>query len=70
MTHEHDTVVVDRGDSSNVGLIVGIVAIVLVGLILWYVALGPGSGSGGGGGDTTQPVASPPPVELPSAAPS
>jgi hypothetical protein len=69
MTHEHDTVVVDRGDRSNVGLMLGIIALVLVGVVIWYVALGPGAGSGGGG-DTTQPIASPPPVELPSVAPS
>jgi hypothetical protein len=44
--HEtHDTVVVDRGDggSSN-GLILGIVAVVILLIAVWYFALGPGTG--------------------------
>ena len=47
MTHEHDhdTVVVDRrAGGSNMGMILGIIAIVVLLVAVWYFALGPGSG--------------------------
>jgi hypothetical protein len=49
MTNEHhDTVVVedDRG-RSGMGAILGIIAIVVLLAVVWWVALGPGAGSGG-----------------------
>jgi hypothetical protein len=43
MTHEHETVVVegDRG-GSGMGAILGVLAIIIVLVAVWYFALGPG----------------------------
>jgi exopolysaccharide biosynthesis protein len=45
MTHDHhDTVVVEDGRSgSSMGAILGILAIVALLVVVWYVALGPGA---------------------------
>jgi predicted metalloprotease len=49
MTHEHDTVVVDDGreSGSGMGAILGIIAIVVLLVAVWYFALGPGATSTG-----------------------
>ncbi|HYX12326.1 MAG TPA: hypothetical protein VE817_10095 [Candidatus Acidoferrum sp.] len=48
MTDEHhDTVVVDGDRSSGMGAVIGIIAIIVLLVAVWYVALGPGAGSGG-----------------------
>jgi ABC-type Na+ efflux pump permease subunit len=48
MTHEHrDTVVVENDRSgSSMGAILGIIAIIVLLVAVWYVALGPGASSG------------------------
>jgi hypothetical protein len=43
---ERDTVVVDDG-SSNMGAILGIIAIIVLLAAVWYFALGPGSSGTG-----------------------
>jgi hypothetical protein len=47
MTHEHDTVVVDDGreSGSGMGAILGIIAILVLLVAVWYFALGPGTGT-------------------------
>ena len=45
--HHHDTVVVESDRGSGMGAILGIVAIIALLVAVWWVALGPGSGSGG-----------------------
>ena len=65
MTHEHDTVVVDEREGSSMGAILGVIAIIVLLVAVWYFALGPGAGSsgnttnGGSGGSGTgdQPAA-------------
>ena len=49
MTDEHhDTVVVDDRDrGSGMGAILGVIAIVVLLVAVWYFALGPGAGSTG-----------------------
>jgi hypothetical protein len=44
MTHEHDTVVVTdgRGDTS-MGMVLGILAVIVLLVAVWFFALGPGS---------------------------
>jgi len=45
MTDEHhDTVVVDGDRSSGMGAVIGIIAIIVLLVAVWYIALGPGSG--------------------------
>jgi hypothetical protein len=46
MTHEHDhdTVVVEEGGGSNMGMILGIIGVVVLLIAVWYFALGPGAG--------------------------
>ena len=43
MTHEHDTVVVDKGGGSGMGAILGVIGILVLLVAVWYFALGPGS---------------------------
>jgi hypothetical protein len=46
MTHDretHETVIVDRGGSSNMGPILAVVGIIVLLAAVWYFALGPGS---------------------------
>jgi hypothetical protein len=44
MTHEHDTVVVeDRDSGSSMGAILGVIAIIVLLVAVWYFALGPGT---------------------------
>ena len=49
MTDEHhDTVVVDDSDrGTGMGAILGVIAIVVLLVAVWYFALGPGAGSTG-----------------------
>lgn len=42
MTHDHDTVVVDRG-GSGMGAILAVIGIIVLLVAVWYFALGPGS---------------------------
>src|SRR5262245_49205480 len=42
--HDHDTVVVDEGGGSSMGMILGIIGIVVLLVAVWYFALGPGAG--------------------------
>ena len=73
MTHEHDhdTVIVESGDGSNTGAILGVIGVIILLLAVWYFALGPGSSPStiDNSNDTTinPPAASLAPVE--SAAP-
>jgi hypothetical protein len=65
MTDERDTVVVHDGDSgSSMGAILGVIAIIVLLVAVWYFALGPGAGSTGtnsnsnsNGGGNDQPAA-------------
>ncbi|HET9344182.1 MAG TPA: hypothetical protein VFO05_00665 [Candidatus Limnocylindrales bacterium] len=41
--HDHDTVVVDEGGGSSMGMILGIIGIVVLLVAVWYFALGPGA---------------------------
>lgn len=69
MTHDHhdrETVVVER-DSSATGMILGVVAVVVLVVAVWWMTLGPGGGSGTTDGDS-QPVPSVE-INLPSVAP-
>jgi hypothetical protein len=45
MTHEHDhdTVVVESGNGSNMGAILGVIGVIILLLAVWYFALGPGA---------------------------
>lgn len=43
MTHEHDTVVVDKGGGSGMGAILAVIGILVLLVAVWYFALGPGS---------------------------
>jgi FlaG/FlaF family flagellin (archaellin) len=46
MTHEHETVVVERDrGGSGMGAVLGIIAIIVLLAAVWYFALGPGGGS-------------------------
>jgi hypothetical protein len=62
---ERDTVVVHDGDSgSSMGAILGVIAIIVLLVAVWYFALGPGAGStgttnngSGGSGTGDQPAA-------------
>lgn len=42
MTHDHDTVVVEKG-GSGMGAILGVIGIIVLLVAVWYFALGPGS---------------------------
>ena len=48
MADDHDTVVVDSGGSS-MGAILGVIAILVLLVAVWYFALGPGATSTGNG---------------------
>jgi len=71
MTDERDTVVVRDGDSgSSMGAILGVIAIIVLLVAVWYFALGPGASStgttnngSGGSGTGDQPAAT---VEVPN----
>jgi hypothetical protein len=74
MTEEHhDTVVVDdRGSGSGMGMILGIIAIVVLLVAVWYFAIGPGASSSGStntGGDNP-PAATEQAPAAPSEAPA
>jgi hypothetical protein len=62
MADDHDTVVVDNGGSS-MGAILGVIAIIVLLVAVWYFALGPGASStgtnngSGGSGSGDQPAA-------------
>lgn len=44
MTHDHETIIVDKnGNNSNMGVLLGIIGIVVLLVAVWYFALGPGS---------------------------
>ena len=48
MTHDHETVIVEKGDGgggTNMGVVLGIIGIVVLLIAVWYFALGPGGGS-------------------------
>jgi hypothetical protein len=46
MTEEHrDTVVVEDRGGSGMGAILGVLAIIILLVAVWYFALGPGGGS-------------------------
>ena len=67
MTHEHDTVVVQDGGGSSMGAILGVIAIIVLLVAVWYFALGPGASSNGttgngsgGSGSGDQPAATQP----------
>jgi hypothetical protein len=71
-TDERDTVVVHDGDSgSSMGAILGVIAIIVLLVAVWYFALGPGASStgtntsSGGSGSGDQPAAS---LEVPNPA--
>ena len=62
MTNEHhDTVVVDdRGSGSGMGAIIGIIAIVVLLVAVWYFALGPGSSPSGSTTNNNNTTINPP----------
>lgn len=43
MTHEHETIVVEKGGGSNMNVVLGILGVVVLLVAVWYFALGPGS---------------------------
>ncbi len=43
MSHDHDTVVVDKGGGSGMGAILAVIGIVVLLAAVWYFALGPGA---------------------------
>jgi uncharacterized membrane protein len=46
MTHEHETVVVTDGNGNSMGVILGIIAVIVLVVAVWFLFLGPGhSGS-------------------------
>jgi len=46
MTHEHETVVVSNGNDNSMGVILGIIAVIVLVVAVWFLFLGPGhSGS-------------------------
>jgi len=64
MTEERDTVVVDDTGGSSMGAILGVIAIIVLLVAVWYFALGPGASSSGttdngygGSGTGDQPAA-------------
>jgi hypothetical protein len=70
LTDERDTVVVHDGDSgSSMGAILGVIAIIVLLVAVWYFALGPGASStgtnngSGSSGTGDQPAAT---VEVPN----
>jgi len=63
--HDRDTVVVER-NSGSTGMILGIVAIVVLALAIWWMTLGPGAGGTTDQGGTEVPV---PSIALPSVEP-
>jgi hypothetical protein len=66
MTHEHDTVVVDRDGGSSMGVILGIIGIIVLLVAVWYFALGPGGGSRSTT-NTNNNTVNPPAVSQPAA---
>jgi hypothetical protein len=71
MTDERDTVVVHDDGGSSMGAILGVIAIIVLLVAVWYFALGPGASStgtnngSGGSGSGDQPAAS---LEVPNPA--
>lgn len=63
-THERNTVVVRDGNS--MGMILGIVAILVLAVAVWWMTMGPGAGAGTDEGGTEVPV---PSISLPSVEP-
>ena len=70
MTDERDTVVVHDDGGSSMGAILGVIAIIVLLVAVWYFALGPGASStgttnngSGGSGSGDQPAAS---LEVPN----
>ena len=69
MTDERDTVVVHDDGGSSMGAILGVIAIIVLLVAVWYFALGPGATStgtnngSGGSGSGDQPAAS---LEVPN----
>ncbi len=43
MTHDHETIIVDKNGNSNMGVILGVIGIIVLLVAVWYFALGPGS---------------------------
>ena len=48
MTHDHDTVVVERNGGSGVGAILGVIVVLALIIGFWFFAFGPGKGTFGG----------------------
>jgi hypothetical protein len=53
MDEHRDTVVVEDGRGSGTGVILGVIAIVVLLIAVWYFALGPGGGSSTTNNNTT-----------------
>ena len=72
MTHDHDTVIVDKDGGSSMGVILGIVGIIVLLVAVWYFALGPGaapSTTTNNNNNTVNPPAASQPAPAESAAP-
>jgi hypothetical protein len=68
MTHDHDTVVVERNGGSGVGAILGVIVVLALIIGFWYFAFGPGQGTFGGSTNSGTDINVN--VELPSVAPA
>jgi hypothetical protein len=68
MTHDHDTVVVERNGGSGVGAILGVIVVLALIIGFWFFAFGPGKGTFGGSTSSGTDINVN--VELPSVAPA
>ena len=71
MTHDHETVVVDKGGSS-MGAILAVIGILVLLAAVWYFALGPGSSpstTNNTNNNTVNPPAASEPAPADSSAP-
>jgi hypothetical protein len=66
MTHDHDTVIVDKGGGSGMGAILAVIGIIVLLGAVWYFALGPGS-SPSTTNNTNNNTVNPPAVSAPPA---
>jgi hypothetical protein len=69
MTHEHDTVVVDSGDSSSMGVILGVIGILVLLAAVWFFALGPGASPSRTTNENNNTI-NPPAASVPAVEPS
>jgi hypothetical protein len=66
MSHDHDTVIVDKGGGSGMGAILAVIGIIVLLAAVWYFALGPGA-SPSTTNNTNNNTVNPPAVSAPPA---